>query len=329
MIEFQNVTKLYKSVLGVNEINVSMASGAYGLLGPNGSGKTTLINLLIGQLNPTIGQVRLFGENPRGNDHLLRRVGLCPTTHPEIPRISGWEWVQFLVRQHGFSWAEADQRARAALEQVRMTEAMHRPINTYSLGMRQRTKLAQAIAHDPDLLILDEPFNGLDPVARHEMTELLRGWRQKGKSLIVASHVLHEVEAINPSFLLLSNGRLLASGSAREVRSLLTEIPSTIRIRSSSARRLAALLAAHPDTDSLVISADEQEVSVSTRSPAALYAVLPNWTREHDLFIHGISSSDTSLQQLFTTLMQIHRGQTRTRRPLPQSAETSASSTTV
>jgi ABC-2 type transport system ATP-binding protein len=234
--------------------------------------------------------------------------------HPEIPRVSGWEWVSFLVQQHGFGRREARQRAEDALEQVGMTAAMHRPINTYSLGMRQRTKLAQAIAHDPELLILDEPFNGLDPVARHEMSDLLRSWSEKGRSLIVASHVLHEVEAINPAFLLLSNGRLLASGSAREVRSLLTEIPSTIRIRASNARRLAAALVELPETDSVTLGHDEQELSVSTRSPSSLYAHLPDIGAAAGSLILEISSSDHSLQQLFTTLMHIHRGLSRTRK---------------
>ncbi len=313
MIEFHNVTKLYKTVLGVNDITVVLEPGAYGLLGPNGSGKTTLINLLIGQLRPTLGTVRLFGDDPIANDRLLRRVGLCPTMHPEMPRITGWEWVRFLVGQYGFGRAEADKRTAAAIEKVGMTAAMHRPINTYSLGMRQRTKLAQAIAHDPELLILDEPFNGLDPVARHEMLDTLNQWVREGRSLIIASHVLHEVEAVNPAFLLLSNGRLLTSGSAREVRSMLTNVPNTIRLRSSDSRRLAAALSRRTDVDSIEFGTNG-DLQVSTRSPQSLYEALPGISANQEIGIYEVSSADSSLQQLFTTLMQIHRGQNRPRR---------------
>ena len=204
MIQLEEVTKLYKTVIGVNEISLSLEPGTYGLLGPNGSGKTTLINLIIGQLRPTIGSVTLFGKNPWTRDHLLRRVGLCPSLEVNYPRISGFEWVKYLVQMHGFHAAEASKRAISALEQVKLTHAMYRPMRSYSLGMRQRAKIAQAVAHEPELLILDEPFNGLDPVGRNDVKEFLNSWQQNGKSLILASHILHEVEAVNPSFLLIS-----------------------------------------------------------------------------------------------------------------------------
>jgi len=218
MIELTNTTKLYQTVIGVNDLSLSLGPGTYGLLGPNGSGKTTLINLILGQLRPTIGTVRLFGENPWRRSGLLRRVGLCPAIEMTYPRVSGLEWVTYMVQLHGFGYSESVRRAKLALETVKLTYAMERPMRNYSLGMRQRAKLAQAIAHEPELLILDEPFNGLDPVGRYEMSELLKSWAEKGRSLILASHILHEVEAVNPSFLLISGGRLLASGSPQEVR---------------------------------------------------------------------------------------------------------------
>jgi len=225
MIQLENVTKLYKTVVGVNEINVELGEGIYGLLGPNGSGKTTLINLILGQLKPTLGQVRLFGQNPWRQSQLLRRVGLCPSLEVNYPLVTGLDWVTYMVELHGFKPADAKRKAMDALEAVTLTDAMNRPMRNYSLGMRQRAKIAQAIAHDPDLLILDEPFSGLDPIGRYEMSEYLKGWATKGKSLIIASHILHEIEAVNPSFLLISGGRLLASGSPAEVRSILTSAP--------------------------------------------------------------------------------------------------------
>ena len=166
IIELQGVTKLYGLVIGVNDITLSLPPGAYGLLGPNGSGKSTLLNLIMGQLRPTIGSVKVFGKSPQNNHQLFRRLGYCPSTEGLYADISAWEWVQYLQRLQGKSRGEAAQAAERALAFVGMSYAMHRPIAGYSRGMRQRTKLAQAIAHDPDFLILDEPFNGLDPIAQ-------------------------------------------------------------------------------------------------------------------------------------------------------------------
>ena len=174
MIELKGVTRLYGSVIGVNDLNLEIPTGAYGLVGPNGSGKTTFINLLIGQLRPTIGSVRVLGVDPWRRRKILRQIGLCPATDVLYPNVTARQWVQYQVRLHGFSRADSKQLALEALEYVDMTSAMDREMGTYSLGMRQRTKIAQAIAHRPELLILDEPYNGLDPVGRHAMTQLLK-----------------------------------------------------------------------------------------------------------------------------------------------------------
>lgn len=308
MIKLTNTTKLYKTVIGVNDINLNLGSGTYGLLGPNGSGKTTLINLILGQLRPTIGSVRLFGENPWRKSGLLRRVGLCPSMEVTYPRVSGLEWVTYMVQLHGFRFGAAERRAKEALETVKLTYAMDRPMRNYSLGMRQRAKIAQAIAHDPELLILDEPFNGLDPVGRFEMSEFLKAWAVKGRSLILASHILHEVEAVNPSFLLISGGRLLASGSPEEVRSILADSPYTLNIRSSAPQRLASLLVESCDIESVRFSSADSFL-ISTRSAAEVYNVLPSLLAEHQISVSEMSSTDDSLSTLFTTLMKIHRGE--------------------
>jgi ABC-2 type transport system ATP-binding protein len=308
MIEINGVTKLYKTVIGVNDISLSLMPGTYGLLGPNGSGKTTLINLILGQLKPTLGSVRLFGENPWRRSGLLRNIGLCPATEVTYPRVTGLEWVTHLVQLHGFSFDESERRAKEALDTVKMTYAMTRPMRDYSLGMRQRAKIAQAIAHDPELLILDEPFNGLDPIGRFEMTEFLRSWAEKGKSLILASHILHEVEAIQPSFLLISGGRLLASGSPAEVREILADSPFTLNIRTSCPRRLASLLIEKCNIDSVQFE-DETRFQITTRSAGEVYRQLPELLQEHDISVDEICSSDDSLKTLFSTLMKMHRGE--------------------
>lgn len=308
MIELKQVTKLYGTVIGVNEISLSLEPGTYGLLGPNGSGKTTLINLILGQLKPTMGSVELFGENPWRRSRLLRNVGHCPALEISYPRVTSLQWVTYMVQMHGFRHSQATNLAKLALDKVKLSHVMNRPMVEYSLGMRQRAKLAQAIAHEPELLILDEPFNGLDPVGRFEMTEFLKQWGNEGKSLVLASHILHEVEAVNPSFLLIYGSRLMASGSPEEVRRILANSPNTLVIRSSDAKKLASLLSAQCTLASVKFRSDE-EVEVETESAADVCKTLTRIVGDHGLSIHEVTSTDESLKALFSTLMRIHRGE--------------------
>jgi ABC-2 type transport system ATP-binding protein len=309
MIRFEDVTKLYKTVIGVNDVSLDLAPGAYGLLGPNGSGKTTFINLLIGQLRPTIGSVLVFDQDPWQRGELLRRIGICPAIDILLPNVTGLDWVQYLVRMHGFTAADAARRAEAALETVGMQHAMRRPIGSYSLGMRQRCKIAQAIAHEPELLILDEPFNGLDPVGRHELTSLFLRWIGEGKSFLLASHLLHEVEAVRPSFLLISGGRLLASGSPQEVHSMLADLPNEIHVRVDRPKELAARLWEVESVDSIRVDTQLNEVVISTRRPLVLSQHLPAIVSEGRFHVVEVRSGKESLHQLFTTLMRLHRGE--------------------
>jgi ABC-2 type transport system ATP-binding protein len=307
MIELSSVTKLYGTVIGVNDLTLALEPGAYCLLGPNGSGKSTLLNLLTGQLRPTIGTVKIYGASPRNNAALSRRIGYCPGSEGLYADVSGYEWVCYLQQLQGMGSTEAAEAANTSLELVGMQEAMHRPIASYSRGMRQRIKLAQAFAHNPELLILDEPFNGLDPVARHDTTVLLRNWIDRGKSLLLASHLLHEVESITQSFLLICDGRLLASGIAEEVHKLLADAPNEIAIRTNHPHLLAGLLVQHEVTDSLKI--DDGTITIATHHPHVLFSNLPKWLADTDITISEIRSADDSLQALFNSLMKIHRGE--------------------
>ena len=309
LIEFQSVSKFYKTVVGLNDVNLKLEPGAYGLLGPNGSGKTTLINLIMGQLVPSIGEILIFGRSPTKDDSILRRIGLCPAVEPFYFNLSGLRWVTYLTQLHGFSRREAQQKAEGALDRVGMTEAMHRPMSGYSLGMRQRCKLAQAIAHEPELLILDEPFNGLDPVGRIQMTDYLRQWVRQGRSVILASHVLHEVEAIQPSFLLISGGRLLASGSPAEVRQLMSDCPNTVEIHCNDAARLGSELLHRTEVERLELTDSRDQLVVHTRRFADLSQTLSEISAEDGIQIYQLSSSDESLQDLFTNLLKRHRGE--------------------
>jgi ABC-2 type transport system ATP-binding protein len=226
-----------------------------------------------------------------------------------LPNVTGLDWVQYLVRLYGFSAAEAARRAETALELVGMQHAMRRPIGSYSLGMRQRCKIAQAVAHEPELLILDEPFNGLDPVGRHELTDLFLRWIDDGKSFLLASHLLHEVEAVRPSFLLISGGRLLASGSPQEVHSILADLPNEIHVRVDRPQELAARLCDVEAVDSIRIDAHASEVVVSTRRPLMLSQRLPSIVSDGGFEVREVRPGKESLQQLFSTLMRMHRGE--------------------
>ena len=311
MLDLQRVTKLYGTVIGVNDISLSLPRGAYGLVGPNGSGKSTLLNLITGQLRPTLGSVHVLEETPWNNSAVLRQIGMCPEQDVLYPNVSGLEWVAFLLELHGWRRRPAAARAQEVLEQVGLGAAMHRRMGEYSRGMRQRTKLAQALAHDPVLLILDEPFNGLDPIGRHAIAEILRAWIDKGHGLILASHVLHEVQSVTDSFLLICSGRLLASGSVRDVKALLADVPNEIWLRCDNASELACRLVQQGCVDSIRFAEDGRVLVVGTRSPAAVYGQLPELVAGSGICIHEMRSSDESLHALFSSLLDIHRGNVR------------------
>ncbi len=309
MIRLDHVTKLYGIVLGLNDVCLELGPGGYGLIGPNGSGKTTLLQLLLGMLRPTLGTVRVFERDPRRNKQLVRRIGYCPAIDGLYGSVSAWHWLRYLLELHGISRRESARRAEVVLTRVGMEAAMHRPMSTYSRGMRQRVKLAQAVAHDPEILVLDEPFNGLDPIARHDMAQWLRTWLADGKSLILASHVLHEVESVTSSFLLICGGRLLASGSAQEVHEMLSGVPHEVQVRCQPRQRLASLILERGLADAIHMGTAPDAMTVSTRTPVAMFQCLPEWTASHGIRISRLESSDDSLQALFDKLIRIHRGE--------------------
>ena len=311
-IQFQSVTKLYGKVLGVNDITLELPRGAYGLLGPNGAGKSTLLNLLTGQLLPTRGTIHVLGLNPRNNPDLMRRIGFCPGFEGMYASVSGIEWVIYLLEMQGYAHRNARQRALDCMEMVGMAEGMYRPISSYSRGMRQRTKLAQAISHEPELLILDEPLSGLDPIGRAQMTDLLRNWIAMGRSMIIASHVLHEIEALTHSFLLISGGRVLASGTAEEVHELLFDVPLEIHVQCSDLRGFAAKILAASLADSAKIrstNSGDEVVVLSTRHAGRISSMIPGWLKDDGLQIYEIRTADDSLQSLFNSLLKIKRGE--------------------
>ena len=252
-----------------------------------------------------MGRVEVFGEPPFANPRVLRRVGYCPAADLGERHATPQVWVQYLVRLSGFTGSEADRRAEQAIEQVGLAAASRRPIATLSKGMRQRVKLAGAIAHDPDLLVLDEPFIGLDPVARHELVHLVRGW-SRDRSLIVASHLLHEVEALDAGLAVILGGRLVASGTAVEIRGLIESLPAEVRVRCSPPQRFAEVAWRSAGVEAVRVEANDVVV-VATRQPAALAAVAQQAASD-GLPITEVMPADRSLEGIFGRLVQLHRG---------------------
>jgi ABC-2 type transport system ATP-binding protein len=273
-IVFENVSKFYGEVLGVNRVNLSIPPGITSLVGPNGSGKTTLMNLMTGLLRPSQGAIRVLGVSPQQPETMFRFVGYC-TQYDSFPRgMTGYQFVYSFLRLHGKAHAEAHDMAWHALERVTMTDAAHRKVAAYSKGMRQRIKLAQAIAHWPTVLVLDEPLNGLDPLVRAETIALFRTLAEEGLHVIISSHILHEVDAISDQVILLSSGYVVAEGQIHGVRTEVEEHPMQILIRCNHPSTLASRIF---ELDSVVearVHNDGKGLLVRTRDPDRFYLLL-------------------------------------------------------
>jgi ABC-2 type transport system ATP-binding protein len=239
---FDEVSKFYGEVLGVNRVSMHIPPGITSLVGPNGSGKTTLMNLMTGLIHPDDGSITMRGLSPRDPEHLMRITGYA-TQYDAAPRwATGFSFITTGLLLFGYDKPEAEQRAWKALEQLSLTQAAHRKMAGYSKGMRQRVRLAQAIAHNPDLLILDEPLNGLDPLVRAETIALFRDWAAQGKHVILSSHVLQEVDIVSDQVILIANGMIMAEGKIRDVREEINEHPSQFIVRCDNASKVASIL---------------------------------------------------------------------------------------
>ena len=271
---FEGVSRWYGPVIGLNDVSVAIAPGVVGLLGPNGAGKSTFLRLAAGQIPPSRGRVSVFGQPVWGTPSVLQRVGLAPETDGLWPHLTGLELVTSLLGLNGYSRDEARSRAEQALTRVRLGEVAHRRAGGYSKGMRQRLKLAQAIAHDPDLLLLDEPLNGLDPVNRRHVIDLVKELGRAGKTVLVSSHVLHEVEAMTRRIVLVHKGRVLAEGEVGEIRALLDAHPHTVAVRARDVRQLARELVGLPHLRSLSFGGDAEWLTAQTADPDSFYAAV-------------------------------------------------------
>jgi ABC-2 type transport system ATP-binding protein len=300
-IAFARASRWYGPVIALNDVTVEIAPGVTGLLGPNGAGKSTFLKLAAGQLRPSQGEVSLLGRPAWGSPEVFHRVGLCPEQDAFWETLTGIQFVMTLLKLSGWGEGESRRRAEAALAEVDLLSAKDRRIGGYSKGMRQRVKLAQALAHEPEVLLLDEPVSGMDPVNRRRVVDLVKRLGREGKTVLVSSHILHEVEAMTRRVLLVHNGRILAEGDVREIRDLLDEHPHTVALRCRNPRALAEAFVKAPHVLSLSFGPDEEWLTVQTARPDEFYSTL------HEAAVTaGVSemySPDEDLESVFKYLV--------------------------
>lgn len=302
MIELRHASRWYGQVIGLNDVDATIGPGVTALLGQNGAGKTTMMRLITGQIRPTTGEVKVFGMSPFANPEVYRHVGYCPEIDSFYEHFSGRQFVRHMARLHGFDAHKAMKLTDEALLRVGMADRADRKIQGYSKGMRQRIKLAQAMIHSPDIILLDEPLNGLDPVARREFMDLLGELSGEGKAIVVSSHILHEVEQMTRNILLLHRGRLLATGDLRTIRSLIDKYPHRIRIESPEVRRVAVHVLALPYILSVEFTPDGA-IEFECRDPEKFYDEFPRMCLDEGLPVTSFSSPDNNLEAVFRYLV--------------------------
>jgi len=301
-IVFDNVSKFYGDVLGVNRVHVSIPPGITSLVGPNGSGKTTLMNLMTGLLQPTRGRIEVLGIAPNDPERLFRELGYC-TQFDSFPKgLTGFEFVYSYLRVYGCLHKEAEDLAWRAIERVNLVEAAKRKIAGYSKGMRQRIKLAQSICHGPSVLVLDEPLNGLDPLARAETIALFRTLAADGMHVIISSHILHEVDAISDQVILLSNGYVIAEGKIHGVRSEMQEHPMQILIRCNKPSEVASQIFQQDYVVEAQIHRDGRGLLVRTRDADKFYLML-NRIAMNGVGIESVAPADDDVNSLYEYLI--------------------------
>jgi len=302
-ITLSGLRKRYGATDAVAGLSLSIGPGVTGLLGPNGAGKSTFMKLITGQLAPSKGTINVLGEPIWRNPHLYFQIGFCPEQDAFYERMTGLEWVTALVRLNGLSDKAATEAATRALTTVDLMDAANKKIGAYSKGMRQRVKLAQAIVHDPQLLILDEPLSGMDPLARRKTIRMIRDWARAGRSVIVSSHILHEIESMTANILLINNGRILAEGDVHHIRDLIDEHPHTVFVRAQDPRGLARDFIDRIDVRSLRF--EEGAVVVETGKPDAFYTRVTELAASGEYgTIDEVTSPDDNLAAVFQYLVK-------------------------
>ena len=302
-IVFDDVSKFYGEILGVNRVNLSIGPGITSLVGPNGAGKSTLMNLMTGLLRPTRGKITVLGTPTDQPEQLFSKVGYC-TQFDSFPRgLTGREFIKSFLLVHGLEKTKAEAATVNALEQVNLLDAADRKVAAYSKGMRQRIRLAQAIAHRPSVLILDEPLNGLDPMVRAETIALFRKLAAEGLHLIISSHILHEVDVMSDRVVLVNNGYIVAEGNIHGVRDEVTEHPMQILIRCDQPAKLAAQVFAEDSVVEARLHNDRGGLFVRTRDADSFYLLLNRVVAEGAINVESIAPVDDDLSAVYGYLI--------------------------
>ena len=299
-IEVTNVSRWYGNIVAVNDISFALGPGITGLLGPNGAGKSTMLHMLSGFLKPSAGELRVFGERAWENPAMYRRIGLVPEREAVYPFLTGYEFV--LLSAELQRLPDPAEAARRAIAMVELEQVAGRATGGYSKGMKQRVKIAAALVHDPEILLLDEPFNGADPRQRLQMMAMLRDMAAQGRTILFSSHILEEVERLAEEVLVIVAGRLAASGDFREIRKLMTDRPHTFNVRSSDNRALAAALVADPSVYGVELQ--DGLLQVRTGEFAAFTLAIPGVARKAGVSIHELRPTDESLESVFSYLVK-------------------------
>ncbi|MFH0793069.1 MAG: ABC transporter ATP-binding protein, partial [bacterium] len=301
------VSRWYGEVLGINRITATLMPGITGLLGSNGAGKSTLMNLVCGLIRPSQGRIRVFGERVWNNPGPFRHIGYCTQTDAFYERMSALDFLVSLLSLRGYDSNTTRRLAVQALERVKLHDAMNKRLMSYSKGMRQRVKVALALADNPDILVLDEPLNGLDALGRHEMIDLIKSYGREGRNVVISSHILHEIEEMTDSILMLSNGYLLAEGDVREVRQLLRRHPHKIYLRCDQPRRFASLLFDQDGVSSVRVNPDGDDLVAETYDLDSFYTRLNEIVLESKIHVTLVTVSDENIAAVFKYLSENNR----------------------
>lgn len=301
-ITLDNVSKFYGEVLGVNRVHLSIPPGITSLVGPNGAGKTTLMNLMTGLIQPTRGTIRILGHATDEPDKLFKLVGYS-TQFDSFPKgLTGYQFLYLYLKLFDYDSRHADELAWRAIERANLTEAAHRKVAAYSKGMRQRIRLAQSLAHNPRVLILDEPLNGLDPLARAEMIAMFRSLAAEGCHVVISSHILHEVDIISDQVILLSNGYVVAEGRIQDVRNEIREQPAQILIRCDNQRQLASKLIESGLAIEVRMHQDGRGLLIKTGDADHFYLAL-NRLVEGGLDVESVIPADDDVNSVYEYLI--------------------------
>ncbi len=301
VISARRISLWYGPVIGINNISVDLCQGVIGLLGPNGAGKSTLMKCLTGQLTPKTGTVSILKKNIHTDASVFMQIGLVPEQDAFYEDMSALQFVTYLTRLQGFTAHDAEKLAKDALGEVALTDRQNDAIRSFSKGMRQRVKIAQALAHKPNVLFLDEPLTGTDPIGRRHIIDLVKKMGDENKTVIVSSHVLHEVEQMTSDIMLINRGRILADGNVYHIRNMIDDHPHSINLEVSEPRRFAALLAEYEDIVSIEFTS--RGLQVATKKPDECYARIPALALDHNITLRAMSSPDNNLMAVFKYLV--------------------------